>query len=120
MVLVEFLAQALAKYQEDEPWETLAPEKQARCRRLGALLAAELTKLSASQLASPASHTPSAALPTSATPDLPNAALALSRDQAVEVSVAVPVTVGGQRAALSPETVQNIFQTCLKQLGAAA
>lgn len=109
MVLTEVLTQALAKYQEDEPWENLTPEKQARHRRLGGLLAGELAKLSASRSPSPPSPSAPSPLPTLAD-------LSLSRDQAVEVSVAVSVTVGGQIAALSPETVQTIFAACLKQL----
>lgn len=99
MVLAEFLAHALAKYQEDEPWETLPNERRERHRRLGELLALELRKLS------DAHPSPS---PTPAD-------ISLSRDQAVEVSVAVPLTVGGQTGVLSPESVQDIFKACLER-----
>ena len=105
MHVAEVLAQALAKYQEDEPWETLNQTAKDRCRRLGALLAGELTKL--------ASQSPS---PPSSTLAIIPEGLSLSLDQAVEVSVAVPLTVGGVTGALSPSSVQCIFEECLKQI----
>lgn len=115
MVLSDFLAQALAKYTEDEPWDQLTPVKQDRHRRLGALLAGELTKV-ATQL--PPSTTQPTPPQTSPLPALD--ALVLSRDQAVEVCVAAPVTIDGKIGVLSPESIQTIFKECIKQLGAAA
>ena len=107
MSLADHLARALAKYQEDEPWETLAETKKARHIRLGALLAGELLKLHA---------TPSSPSISSPAPETVSAALSLSRDQAVEVSVEVPLTVGGVTGALSPESVLTIFNACMKQI----
>lgn len=111
--LADHLARALAKYQEDEPWETLAETKKVRHIRLGALLAGELLKLSTSNSPSQPCSLPS---PSSPAPETVSAALSLSRDQAVEVSVAVPLTVGGVTGALSPESVLTIFNECLKQI----
>lgn len=116
MTLADHLARALAKYQEDEPWETLTTEKKVRHQRLGALLALEMLNLSASPFPSQVSTTPPTPSPPSAAPAL--AASALSLEAAVEVSVAVPLTVAGVTGALSPEAVQNIFAECLKQIAA--
>lgn len=52
--------------------------------------------------------------PPSAPPALD--ATSLSQEAAVEVSVAVPLTVGGVTGALSPKAVQDIFRECLKQI----
>ncbi len=112
MDLTEHLAKALAKYQEDEPWETLTDQKKARHLRLGALLAGEMMKRPAFQ--SPTSTTPP--IPSSPPPPPALDATSLSREAAVEVSVAVQLTVGGVTGALSPNAVQDIFRECLKQI----
>lgn len=116
MDLTEHLARTLAKYQEDEPWETLTDQKKDRHLRLGALLAASVMKRQAFQSPSP--------LPASTTPPITSPhdlrqvldGLSLSHEQAVEVSVAVPLTVGGVTGALSPRSVINIFNACKEQL----
>lgn len=108
--LADHLARSLAKYQEDEPWETLTETKKLRHQRLGALLAGDLLK----QIPSPASTTPPTPSPPSAPPAL--AGIYLSREAAVEVSVAVPLTVGGVTGALSPKSVQDIFRKCLEEI----
>lgn len=112
MSLADHLARALAKYQEDDPWDQLTDEKRARHQRLGALLAGDLLKHA--KTGSPLFTTPPTPSPLSAPPALD--ALSLSRAAAVEVSVAVPLTVGGVTGALSPEAVKNIFGECLKQI----
>ena len=113
MSLADHLARALAKYQEAVPWDDLTDQKKARHIRLGSLLAGDLMKHA---LASPSQtiSTPQTPSPPSVAPAL--AASSLSREAAVEVSVAVPLTVEGVTGALSPESVQTIFSECLKQI----
>ena len=114
MSLADHLARALAKYQEAVPWDDLTDQKKARHIRLGSLLAGDLMK-----------HVLASPLPTTSTPQTPSppsvalalAASSLSPEAAVEVSVAVPLTVGGVTGALSPKSVQTIFAECLKQIG---
>lgn len=116
MDLAEHLAKALAKYQENEPWETLTDQQKARHLRLGALLAAEVMKRPAFQSPSPS---PASTTPPTPSPQSPRPALdatSLSHAAAVEVSVAVQLTVGGVTGALSIKSVQDIWRECLKQI----
>lgn len=112
MELSEHLARVIAAKQERDPWDNLTDLRRQMYRRLGEHVALNLPKLS------PASTTPQTPSPPSESLGLD--ALALSRDQAVEVCVAAPVIIDGKTGVLSPESIQRIFKECIKQLGAAA
>lgn len=113
MDLAETLAQALAKYREDEPWDTMTEPQRTRHRKLGALLAADLMK---SGLLSPSLPCTTQPTVSPQNPPLRLDEIFLSPEAAVEVSVAVPLTVGGVTGALSIKSVRDIFTECLKQI----